>query len=357
MASTGMGAPRSAARPVAKPAAGWVPIADWGPAGVFRLSSAYLILLLIAPLAYSANLLKLEARIHDPIAGLIPIGVPLAGALGAVTISLYGVFRHNTNWDKKWNYWHVARPFMGALLGSVGLLVFLATIQSTGVRPPLDASPTTTVTEPSGGSVSQTTTTSIALQPTSTAPVTTREPRDLLVYYVIAFVIGYREETFRELMKRAADMLLKPATGSSARIALLVDRPIGEAPHTVMLTPAVAGPIASWQLTFGDGAESVDGKGAPATTGHTYQSPGIHVASIEITDDTGAKTSAAAQITVTGSQAQPKPTPSTAALADPGVQRIEAAKGDEERQRVERELIRETNKNPESPEPADADDG
>ena len=33
--------------------------------------------------------------LNDPIAGVLPLGVPWFGALGAVTLSLYGVFDHN----------------------------------------------------------------------------------------------------------------------------------------------------------------------------------------------------------------------------------------------------------------------
>src|SRR5262249_35853830 len=32
-----------------------------------------------------------------------------------------------------------------------------------------------------------------------------------IIYYVVAFLVGYREETFRELLKRAVDLILKPS--------------------------------------------------------------------------------------------------------------------------------------------------
>src|SRR5712691_4082900 len=34
-----------------------------------------------------------------------------------------------------------------------------------------------------------------------------------LLYYVMAFLVGYREETFRELIKRLADVILTPGPG------------------------------------------------------------------------------------------------------------------------------------------------
>lgn len=50
----------------------------------------------------------------DP-AGPIPVGVTWWGALGGVTISLTGIFRHPRSWDDAHNGWHVARPVLGAV--------------------------------------------------------------------------------------------------------------------------------------------------------------------------------------------------------------------------------------------------
>ncbi|MGH9896954.1 MAG: DUF1573 domain-containing protein, partial [bacterium] len=36
--------------------------------------------------------------------------------------------------------------------------------------------------------------------------------KDFIIFYVVAFLVGYREETFRELIKRATDLILKPGT-------------------------------------------------------------------------------------------------------------------------------------------------
>ena len=40
--------------------------------------------------------------------------------------------------------------------------------------------------------------------------------KDFIIYYVVAFLAGYREETFRELIRRVTDMILKPATQNAA---------------------------------------------------------------------------------------------------------------------------------------------
>jgi hypothetical protein len=37
-----------------------------------------------------------------------------------------------------------------------------------------------------------------------------------LLYYLVAFLVGYREETFRELIKRLVDIILSPGNGAGA---------------------------------------------------------------------------------------------------------------------------------------------
>jgi hypothetical protein len=112
--------------------------------------------------------------------GPIPLSVPWWGALGGTTISLTGVFRHPTNWNSSYNLWHLARPVMGAIAGSVGYLIFIAVIRSSGSQAPKHASAGTAV------------------------------------FDLVAFLIGYREEVFRELLRRAVDVLLSPAKGRSS---------------------------------------------------------------------------------------------------------------------------------------------
>jgi hypothetical protein len=297
----------------------FLPIEEWGARTVFKFSVGYLLVLLVLPAAYGANLWGFSRHISDPVAGLIPIGVPYAGALGAVTIGLYGVFEHNKRWDASFNYWHLTRPLMGALLGSVGYLIFVATIQSTGVTPAVAAS--------------------------GSKAAATTQPRDLIIYYVIGFVVGYREETFRELVKRAADVIFKPGGSGQSRMALVVDKPVGECPHTVVLTPTVAASITEWKLDFGD-SDGINGQGAPPASSHTYTRPGIYLATLEVTENTGGTSAATTQISVTGNAVPPS---SAAALADPGVQRIERAATDADKQKIERELVTNTDKFVEPP--------
>jgi hypothetical protein len=108
--------------------------------------------------------------------GPIPIGVVWFGALGAVLISLTGVVEHADDWDPKLYLWHLSRPLMGAALGVVSVLILQAGVLAAG-------------TQPTGGNAG---------------------PKNLL-YFLVAFLVGYREETFRELIKRLVDLIFTPA--------------------------------------------------------------------------------------------------------------------------------------------------
>ncbi|MFI5845849.1 hypothetical protein ACIA8K_39705 [Catenuloplanes sp. NPDC051500] len=127
------------------------------------------------------------AHIPDVIGDVLPIGVPWFGALGAVTISLYGVFSHNEKWEKNWNYWHVARPLVGMILGTIAYFILFGVIQAT------------TSAEISGQQSSSST-----QQPGSSHD---RE-NEFVVFYVLAFIVGFREATFRRLVTRATDLML-----------------------------------------------------------------------------------------------------------------------------------------------------
>ena len=110
-----------------------------------------------------------------PVVAGVPVSVPWFGALGAVLIGLYGIFDHShRDWQRALNKWHIARPFTGAVLGTVGFILFTAVIRATGVSPGA------------------------------------QDALGKLVYFAIAFVVGFREETFRQLIKRVADLIVGP---------------------------------------------------------------------------------------------------------------------------------------------------
>lgn len=141
---------------------------------VFWVELVYLTLLFALALIYVTPLSsQFPFKVPDSL-GPVAIGVPWFGALGAVLISLSGVFDHRGDWKPEMKYWHFSRPLIGAALGLVSVLVFQAGILAVNAEP-----------RPTGGTAN-------------------------LLYYLIAFLVGYREETFRELIKRLGDVILSP---------------------------------------------------------------------------------------------------------------------------------------------------
>jgi hypothetical protein len=156
------------------------------PKFFFCLGIAYTVLLLLGAIAYNISYTGTQPYL---IAGILPIAVPWFGALGAVTISLEGVFTWSeSRWNPDYNYWHCGRPVFGAVLGAISFYLFVLIIMSAGTTPKF-------------------------LDPTSTGAVPLK---DFIIYYVVAFLVGYREETFRELIRRVTDLILKPGTQAAA---------------------------------------------------------------------------------------------------------------------------------------------
>jgi hypothetical protein len=235
-----------------------------GPTFFFGLAVAYLILLLLLAVGREAGFWFLD-DLHDPIAGVLPLGVPWFGALGAVTLSFYGVFDHNDHWDYKWNYWYVARPLVGIVLAIIAYFIFITLISSTGLTPRTSgttSSTTTTTTLETTTTAGPTTTQASAtttgnsgntgspyqpqpagqVAPPTSAPAETGGnapgPSSLLPYYVLAFLVGFREGTFRTLIKRAADVLLGPGDP-------------GAPPAGITVHPA---PVQFYKVTVGGGS-------------------------------------------------------------------------------------------------------
>lgn len=214
---------------------------------------------------------------------VIPLWVPWGGALGGVTISLVGVATYAHVWDsRRYRWWHLSRPLLGSVSGTFAVLIIVFVLQS--VAPDL---------------------TDQGFSPKGTAVLT-----------AIAFVVGYREETFRELIKRVVDLVLQPApvpaTGTVAFVPGEVDfgtvvvgttttkvahlynggtadvavsatnvRPAA-ADLTCSASDTVLGPNQSWELTL---------TWAPATAGHLRQvlhlTAGGQVISLPVTGTAG----------------------------------------------------------------------
>lgn len=119
---------------------------------------------------------------------VMPLWVPWAGALGGVTISLVGVVTHTHDWKAlEYAYWHLARPFLGAVCGSVAVLIVVLVLRS--------------------------------VDPTANNQAGT--PASTAILSVISFVVGYREETFRALVKRVVDVILASDANDTSLLALV----------------------------------------------------------------------------------------------------------------------------------------
>jgi len=152
----------------------------WGgsQAAIFVLQFLYLAILGALAVVYFADrsLLRLPETL-----GPVSVAVPWFGALGAVLISLVGVTEHRGDWDQSYRFWHWSRPLLGASFGTVSVLIFQAGILAVGSSP-----------SPNQQSITSN-----------------------LLYYLVAFVVGFREETFRELIKRLTDVILSPGPAGS----------------------------------------------------------------------------------------------------------------------------------------------
>jgi uncharacterized membrane protein len=127
--------------------------------------------------------LVVTERIHPTTEiGTLPTAVLWFGALGAVLLSLSGIFEHMHDWDNRYIPWHLARPLVGAAVAVIAVLILQAGILAVGSEP--NASGSTT-------------------------------PKNLL-YFLVAFLVGYREDTFRDLVKRLTDVILAPGGGAVA---------------------------------------------------------------------------------------------------------------------------------------------
>jgi len=147
---------------------------------IFAVQVTYLLALGVAAAAYFIPESPTAVKF-----GSIPIGVVWFGALGAVLVSLTSVVDHADDWDPSTGLWHLSRPVVGALLAVVSILMVQAGILSVG-----------------------------------STPATNGGPQDLL-YYVVAFLVGYREETFRQLIKQLVDVVFVPGKRErSTRAAL-----------------------------------------------------------------------------------------------------------------------------------------
>lgn len=109
------------------------------------------------------------------------------GTLGGCVISLVGIAKHAHDWDaSRYAIWHVCRPLLGMLTGSISVLIILFVLR---------------------GLVGATDTP----EQSEFATIDVSKPFDGPAHafmFALAFVVGYREESFRTLIKRVGDILL-----------------------------------------------------------------------------------------------------------------------------------------------------
>lgn len=260
----------------------------------FVLAFVYLSILLLMGLLYFVDR---DLLFFVPAAfGPVPVGVPWFGALGAVLISLTGVFEHEHDWDESYWPWHVARPLVGAALGVVSVLIMQAGVLSVGATPILPApmptptpvatraaatatptpgvQPTPTPSPTAAPTPAGNTTSTLTPTPTPSStppppgsgsqsqPSNSKAPvPSFLLYYLIAFLVGYREETFRELIKRLVDVILSPGNGGAAPkppTIQSVNPPT--APHGTATSVTITGTgfTGAQSVKFGDAVAKID---------------------------------------------------------------------------------------------------
>lgn len=127
---------------------------------------------------------------HDPIGGIVPAFVPWAGALGGVTISLIGCVRYSRSWDAKMNLWHALRPVLGAIAASIGFVILVLVLKAAaGTQFVTDVIPT--------------------------------NPSSQGLFFIIGFLLGFREGLFLELVQKIANTILTTGTpGAKTQVEL-----------------------------------------------------------------------------------------------------------------------------------------
>ena len=150
---------------------------------IFFLQVVYLVALGVFAVAYRVHWIEPRRSFFGP----VPFLVPWFGAVGATLLSLSAVFdKRGRDWDVDYRFWHWARPLVGAIVATITVLILQSGILAVGGVTP------------------------------NKAPAGTAKN---LLYFVFAFVVGYREEIFRSLIKRLADVILTPPPGAESPAA------------------------------------------------------------------------------------------------------------------------------------------
>ena len=93
------------------------------------------------------------------------------GATGGVLAGLGGVFFHNADWNRTYDYWHYSRPFVGGVVGGIGCLLFYVSILIGNTK--------------------------------SVTP-------NVVTFDAVAFILGFADEAFRGLITKLTQLLFGP---------------------------------------------------------------------------------------------------------------------------------------------------
>jgi hypothetical protein len=155
---------------------------------IFMLQLIYMLALIVGLVLYN-NWGDFRDRLPNPL-GPIPLGVPWFGAFGAVALSISGLVDHRNDWDRAYIYWHISRPVIGVAFAVGAYFTFAAGVLA------------------SNGTLQN-------AQNAQNAPSSPSSTNNLF-YYILAFIVGFREETFRTLIKRVSDIIIGPGTTTPA---------------------------------------------------------------------------------------------------------------------------------------------
>lgn len=140
------------------------------PKCIFILELGYMIVLVVLFALYPKWSWLRNALPNN--LGPLPLGVVWFGSVGGVVAGFRGIYYYNHKWDSSYNYWHYTRPIFGAVTGTIGSLIYWVLLRF--------------------GSTS------------TTIKV------DRAMFYVVAFVLGFSDKAFIELLKNITDVIIKP---------------------------------------------------------------------------------------------------------------------------------------------------
>jgi hypothetical protein len=222
-------------------------ISRLSPTALLFVSLIEFVVLLVLLLARGFRWFGID-QLPGLIGGVLPLIVPWTGALGGVTISLVGIAGYWSRWGpnvtrseravggslhqrEHFNAWHLTRPWIGAVFGSMAALIVVLVTRTVGL----------------------TSTGAVDVSPTGAATLA-----------IISFVVGYRERTFRELVERVVDTILGPGSTTDAVVAFELS------PATVEFPPVAVNNVSTQSVTLRNVGQSAMPSASLAVQGNAF---------------------------------------------------------------------------------------